>query len=210
MLLKKYSRNKPKYEKNNIIIMSDFGNSPNHNPQWNFHSYCDSYFILALCSLSFPFLHPFYPLRLLCTSTLKTFPFQAFALPNRGGGRNGYKRGPRELEKASRDINNKHNQPWKEMEGACIKVCWQSPNKLNTSNQNTNTHTEYIIDSKTINSETNGVYLFYTPKTTRCQMSSDCFNLIRTWGLAVKFLHRGLGKKPLHLSALHLSWTLWG
>ena len=99
------------------------------------HSYCDSYFILALCSLSFPFLHPFCPLRLLCTSTLRTFPFQAFALPNiEGDYINGYTRGPRELKKASRDINNKHNQPWKEMEGACIKVCWQSTNKLNTSN----------------------------------------------------------------------------
>ena len=46
------------------------------------HSYCSSYYFLALCSLSFPSPHPFCPLRHLCTSTLRTFPLQAFALPN--------------------------------------------------------------------------------------------------------------------------------
>ena len=83
VLLKKYIRYKPKYEQEKHN--EDFGNSPNHNPQWNFHSfilYYDSYFILALCSLSFLSPNPFLPPRLLCTSTLRTFPFQEFALPN--------------------------------------------------------------------------------------------------------------------------------
>ena len=77
VLLKKYIRYKPKYEQEKHN--EDFGNSPNHNPAMELR---DSFCFLALCSLSFLSLHPFCPLRHLCTSTLRTFPLQAFALPN--------------------------------------------------------------------------------------------------------------------------------
>ena len=76
VLLKKYIRYKPKYEQEKHN--EDFGNSPNHNPAMELR---DSFCFLALCSLSFLSPHPFCPLRLLCTSTLRTFPWQAFALP---------------------------------------------------------------------------------------------------------------------------------
>ena len=59
----------------------------NENFGTSTHLWFDAYYFLALCSLSFPSLHPFCHLRRLCTSTLRTCPFPAFALPNdRGWG----------------------------------------------------------------------------------------------------------------------------
>ena len=212
VLLKKYIRYKPKYEQEKHN--EDFGNSSiTTRNGTSTHSYCTmihtSFLLSAPCLFFLRIL--FAPFVFFVLPLWGLFPGRHLHYPKIKGGPalDGYNEGSNE-SKRSREDKSRHNinnKPLQEMDGVCIKVCWLSSNIPNTSNKETNT--QRICNwIKTIQ-KNKSLPLLHLQNN---QMPNDVFSLFQplpTWGLAVKFLHRGLGKKPLHLSALHLSWRLW-